>query len=152
VIFRRGDMFTSKSDLILFTSNGVIKSDRGLVMGAGAALQALNRFHGCDRAFGEMLINHHRRYSDTRYGVFIHPTLEAPALGAFQVKYDFWEKADLNLIAYSTGLLTAMALTDWKDKIISLNFPGVGLGGLTKDQVLPVIQSLPDNVQVWELT
>ncbi len=151
MVFRRGDMFASKADLILFTSNGVLRNDKGLVMGAGAALQALKMFPGADKVFGKMLLDHHVKYSDTRYGVFIHPTLESPALGAFQVKYEFYQRADIDLIAYSTGMLSAMAQMEWKGKTISLNFPGIGLGGLRRVDVLPIIQSLPDNVQVWEL-
>jgi len=44
-------------------------------------------------------------------------------------------------------------LAEWAiahpDCRIDLNFPGIGNGRLSPDQVLPLIKQLPDNVHVW---
>ncbi len=55
---------------------------------------------------------------------------------------------ELLLIVFSTRKLLA-----WCDKHptarVHLNMPGVGLGGLTREQVLPALERLPDAVTVW---
>ncbi len=33
---------------------------------------------------------------------------------------------------------------------VALNFPGIGYGGLNRNEVLPIISILPDNVEIWE--
>jgi hypothetical protein len=37
-----------------------------------------------------------------------------------------------------------------KGNKIAMNFPGIGWGGLNRLEVLPIISSLPDNVEIWE--
>ncbi len=70
--------------------------------------------------------------------------------GAAQVKYNFRDKANTSLIAFSMAFLTDEAKTN--RYIYNLNYPGIGNGGLDKNIVRPILDILPDNVYVWEKT
>jgi len=72
-------------------------------------------------------------------------------LAIFQVKYKYYEAANLKLIKLAVAKLHNRATCGWSKLQISLNFPGIGNGRLDRDRVLPLLQRLPDNVTVWEL-
>lgn len=147
MILEYGNMWDiwGKTDLFLITTNSEIKSNGRLVMGRGLAKQALDRFPDIDRLFGNQLLHLNERW---RYHILINE-LEGHQVGAFQVKYHFKAKADLNLIVESTGeLVKAIAWHSFKR--VDLNFPGIGNGGLSREEVLPVVSLLPDVVHIWE--
>ena len=150
----KGDMFKSgAADVIVFTGNSTIRRNGCLVMGRGAALEAQMRFYGCSREFGRLLYIynlHNYPRKNVSYGVLVHSTQVNPALALFQVKERWHDDAKLELIKNSTNMLDNLAKSIWKDKRIALNFPGIGYGRLRRKDVLPIIQSLPDNVEVWE--
>lgn len=152
MVRRRGNMFAdSDAKVIIFTGNATVTKAGCLVMGRGAAADAKAIFDNCDQAFGQ-LVKHHAKIngSTAPYGILIHPDRGKPVLAVFQVKRHFRDKADLELIAFSVGMLTALAKTDWKHLTIAMNYPGIGWGGRTKKEVAPLLRSLPDNVEVWE--
>jgi hypothetical protein len=153
VILRKGYMFKSGADVIVFTGNSTVRRDGCLVMGRGAALEVQKRFYDSNREFGRLIYVHNlHNYPDKQvpYGVLIHSTQTDPILAVFQVKHRYSDDALVELIEFSTGNLTALAKTDWNGKRVALNFPGIGYDGLRRENVLPIIQSLPDNVEVWE--
>ena len=154
MILRVGDMWTdSHADVILFTGNASVRADGALVMGRGTALEAQTRFPGCNQVFGS-LIRHHAATcggpEGSPYGILIHPELARPMIGVCQVKYRWSDKARLDLIQYSINLLNFRCQFQWRQVSVALNFPGIGFGGLKRRDVLPIIKSLPDNVEVWE--
>ena len=65
----------------------------------------------------------------------------------FPVKHNWWQPADLDLIAKSAEALEYMALSK-PDTSFLLPRPGCGNGKLTWAEVRPVIKFLPDNVLV----
>lgn len=67
--------------------------------------------------------------------------------GLFQVKRHFNESADLAIINKS-GLMLAELLEKANPHVeIFMNYPGIGYGGLERDEVETVIGNvLPDNV------
>lgn len=67
--------------------------------------------------------------------------------GLFQTKYYFNDLANIDLIKRSCTTLTNWVKTERIP--VSLNFPGIGGGGLTMDQIVPIIAELPDNVTIW---
>ena len=143
---RRGNLWNSTDDVILITGNSYVRNDGALVMGRGAALEAQNRYPGCNLVFGKLI----RKAADP-YGVVLHPDLVGPRLGVFQVKRHFKDDADMDLIRFSVETLVALMITGKLQRmLVSINFPGIGFGRLRKDDVLPVISSLPDQVTVWE--
>lgn len=144
--FKKGNMWLAdpEPDVWLVTTNSVLTKAGRLVMGGGAALQATEHFPGCNRWFGAMI--RETCGSGGFYGILIHP--DHP-LGAFQTKRHWKHNSSVSLIYDS-----AVALTEWlaRDKTlrVSLNFPGIGLGGLRKEDVLPIVTQLPDRVTIWE--
>lgn len=168
-----GNMFEHPADLILVTTNSFVKTDGRLVMGRGAAKDALRHFPGIDLIFGGMikdsaeaglyglLIGSQQGPPWEGYGWTLQHQLQektmprqmpiaAPVLvGAFQVKFNWWAPAQLELIGYSTDMLLTRAANIPLESV-SLNFPGIGNGGLKREEVLPIIERLPANVTVWE--
>ena len=142
----QGDMWSAfeQADLFLVTTNSVLNRHGALVMGAGIARQAVERFPGLDAALGSVV----RQAGDT-YGLLVSPRWPEAKLGAFQTKIHWREGSSLELIAFSTGKLLAWC-REQPAAQVHLNLPGVGLGGLSREQVLPVLASLPDSVTVWE--
>jgi hypothetical protein len=148
-------------------------------MGRGAAKFMLDVFPGCDKELGIRIL-HNAVLVSVRglldnlvlYGQGTVETLGSPVcpaygvvyydwpheddmnditIGLFQVKDHWAHKVTLELIASSVDILRKLAKTDWKDKAISLNFPGIGNGQLGRKAVLPLLHRLPDNVTIWEL-
>jgi len=136
-------------DLFLVTTNSTIRKDGALVMGRGIAREAAQRFPRLPYSLGgaiERLSEGDGRH--VKYGILVPKTWPSVKIGAFQVKYYWGDQASPSLIRFSTD-----ELIDWCAKNptaqVHLNFPGIGNGGLTPEQVLPIISRLPDTVTVW---
>lgn len=147
-IFRQGDMWSvlDEVDHFIVTTNNIVKSNGALVMGAGLAKQLRDRGSiNIDKKYGAAVLTHGRCTPDQVYGVIlnIHDTF-----GAFQVKQHYKDAANTNLILFSAGMLKAFALSA-PNKIFAMNFPGIGNGKLFYDEVKPIVDLLPNNVQVW---
>lgn len=149
MILKKGNMWDEWSDVKIFTGNATIKNNGALVMGRGAAKEAKSIFPNCDVAFGS-LITHYTRNFAGPYGILIHPDRSNPILCVYQVKWNYYDSAELDLIRFSTGMLDALLHMDWRYKKVSMNFPGIGWGGLERDLVMPIIRNLPDNLTIWE--
>jgi hypothetical protein len=145
MLLRKGNMWKSEANLILFTGNSTIRKDGALVMGRGAALQTKQIFPGIEFELGKKIT-----LADISkpYGVIICETYSEPEIGVFQVKRNWRDDADTNLIRFSCIKLAEVANSY---KLIALNFPGIGYGRLKRNYVIGIIISyLPDNVEVWE--
>jgi len=140
-----GDMFTGRCDVLLVTTNAVVRNDGRLVMGRGAARTAVLKYPKCDLVFGSMV-----RDFGPNYGVLYYAPKPDLRLGIFQVKQHWADKADLHLIQRSVDVLRSTCTNLWKNRSVRLNFPGIGNGRLTEEQVLPLLRDLPDNVTIWK--
>jgi hypothetical protein len=142
----QGDMWSvfEQADLFLVTTNHVVTRDDKLVMGAGIARQALDRFPDLDKALGKAVLA-----AGTPYGLLVSPRWPEAKLGAFQTKGEWKAGASPALINFSTHMLL-----EWCEEHptaqVHLNMPGVGLGGLPLEVVLPILEPLLDTVNVWE--
>ena len=152
--FRTGDYWTEydRSDLFLFTGCGVVKNGR-LIMGAGTALQVRDRWPGIDERIGHTILSDcdepHKR--DTfKYGLLISYRWPDAKLGVFQTKYHWKDKSDLDLIQLSTEELFNWCYENPSARV-DLPFPGIGCGNLDPAKVLPILEKLPDQVNVWEI-
>jgi hypothetical protein len=147
MIIKTGNMFTNynQKDEYLITTNSILNNKGCLIMGAGAALEAKQKFKGIDKLFGKYIQIHGG--SGCLYGCI--PKLFRN-FGMFQTKYHFCELSPIELIEFSTEMLKEYS-EKWADQIYHLNFPGINYGGLKEDQVLPIIKILPDNINVWKL-
>lgn len=144
----RGNMWSvwRQADLFLITTNASLRKDGALVMGRGIAREARDRFPGVDLAFGKAIAQ--TCGSGGRYGLLVSPRWPTAKLGAFQVKYNFSDEADPDLIAFSVEQLCAWCAAH-PEKLVHLNYPGIGNGKLTQEVVAPIIERLPDKVTVW---
>lgn len=142
-ILERGDMWSvfGSTDLFLFTSNPVVNK-RGLaVMGRGIAKQLADRYPKVQKAFGTLL-NTYKLPNAGIIGIF-----DGQLIGWCRVKDHFAQPAKISIIENSLKIVAALA--DYHDRI-DINFPGIGNGGLAREDVLPLLSVLPDNVHVWE--
>lgn len=145
-----GNIFSSQDDYVFVTTNSFVKKDGRLVMGRGAAFQLAELRPDIPKLFGEAVLSlcgHLGKYGIIwelqPYGAF------SPTYGAFQVKYNWSDKADLDLIKFSTELLSNYLDGILKGYTVSLNCPGIGAGGLDYKDVYPIIKELPDSVTIY---
>ncbi len=138
----KGDMWSifDLKEYFLVTTNSYIRTDGALVMGRGIAKQLADKIPSIPWSFGEK-IEHLSNYGIRATG----------HIAAFQVKRHFRDDAELDLIAASTYDLHRWAKTLPKRRF-DLNFPGIGNGHLNYDEVLPLLEDLPDNVHIWTFT
>lgn len=131
------------ADLFLITTNSQKKVGGRLVMGAGIAKEANERFPGLDLLLASRIPNL------GVYGLLVSENWPERKFGAFQTKIAYKDESPLWLIHYSALMLDKF-IRDNPVMNVHLNFPGVGLGRLDKEHVLPLIDFLPDNVHVWQ--
>jgi len=137
----------NQTDLFCITTNSYLRWNDTVVMGRGIARQAKERIEGIDKYFGDQIKNTCGHLG--LYGLIIWKRKHAQSVAAFQVKYHFKSNANLDIIATSTDMLTKLA-NKYPDARFDLNFPGIGNGHLPRNEVLPIISQLPDNIHVWE--
>lgn len=146
-----GDMWTAydKSSLFCITTNSTMDGRPGetqaLVMGAGIARQAKERFPGIETAFGAAIL----ATQSARYGLLVSPSWPVGKLAAFQTKILFSAPAELDLIIQSAEMLAAWCV-EHPGQRVDLNAPGVGYGKLPWHDVMGAIGPiLPTQVNVW---
>lgn len=145
--FVKGDMWSvfGKTDLFLITTNPIVRKDGAAVMGRGIAEQAATRYPEIQRSFGQWL---QITPSDRNKCGWIC-TVDAQQIGYFMVKNHWRGRARLSIIKESVA-----SLLEWTREYdhgrIDLNFPGIGNGKLSREEVLPLLAPLPDHVHIWE--
>jgi hypothetical protein len=138
-IFKTGQMLKAPG-LKIVTTNSFIMRQK-LLMERGAALELRQMVPNIEFIFGKMI--HESCGHLGLYGLLMNGKY-----GAAQIKYDFRDKADLDIIAFSMAFLADEAKTN--RYIYNINYPGIGHGGLSKEEVKPLLDNLPDNVYIWE--
>ena len=156
MILERGNMWDvfGHTGMFYITTNPIVNKDGLAVMGRGIALEAANKFPTIRKDFADKL-THLQRGEPMRYTGYIG-RYEDQAVGYFMVKNHWKAPARLDLIDLSCRSLIAANMGRgipggyMYSVRIDLNFPGIGNGGLKREDVLPVLMQLPDNVHVWE--
>lgn len=125
--------------LRVITTNGFVKNNGELVMGAGCALQAKKKNPYIPKIIGEDV-------KENGNTVLIYNNLfEEFDLATFPVKNVFWERARLSLIRKSCRELRY--LTRSKYDCVVLPKPGCGNGKLEWEKVRPVLEEeLPEPI------
>lgn len=141
---KNGNLYTEENfnyyDYVGFTANNVITSKGKLVMGAGNAKQVRDMFSGIDSRFAEILQHRKEDYLmclDKETRVF-----------AFQTKRHFKHNSPIELVEASCRKLKGIA--ERTGKLFAIPFPGINHGKLLREDVLKILEDLPDNVHVWE--
>ncbi len=138
------DIWEKPADIIGITTNSLVINNN-LVMGAGIALEARNKYPTLSLLAGKRIIGLEKNRGT--YGWLVID-LGIQKIGLFQTKVLPNEKSTLNLIKYSTDRLLEY-INNNPTENISLNFPGIGYGGLKKEEVLSIISVLPNNVTIY---
>ncbi len=162
--FAYGDMLAPQTraaaDLTLITTNGCLDAAGRLVMGAGIARQARDRWPALAAFFGYLVSQRlpvtppeaHFEQRGRTYQLYAPYYLLVYAdvgWGIFQVKQRFDARADLDLLHTSVTHLVAWCAAQPHARV-HLNYPGIGCGGLAKAAVAPLLDALPPTVTVWE--
>ena len=144
-----GDIFEQRdADAIVFTSNGIVRSDGQLVMGAGIAKAFNDKFYLLADEAGWRVKrdgNHvHAFWAMASKDRSISPET---VIFSFPTKHHFKDKSDIVLIERSAKELVKFvdALTLRPLKRIYLPRPGVGLGQLKWEDVKKVIEPILDD-------
>jgi hypothetical protein len=138
------------------TTNASIKQDGSLVMGAGFARQVCAALPGFAADAGRIIRQvqqaaQARNERSEDYGLLrLSQTARYWRWFLFQVKRRFSDAASLDVIALSVSHLDIWARPHPK-RSWGVNFPGIGCGCLRETDVLPVIETLPDNVFIFKL-
>lgn len=139
----KGDFYEAKYkvDLWCATTNSDKDRNGDLIMGKGTA--SVMKLHApwIARAFGSMI-------TTPLYGLLVYRVNNQTAYGAFQTKYSWRQNSTIELIRFSTLKLFEWLLAHPK-ATVALPLPGCKNGGLTPDEVWPIIELLPDNVKVY---
>jgi len=131
------------ADAICFTSNGVLKKNGALVMGAGVAKAFRDRIVGVDIAAGVAV---------KANGNICQPVLTLSNIDfgtvtivAFPTKHHWRNDSSIDLIKRSAEQLVELAdKNDWKK--ILLPPPGCGMGNLSFEKdVRPVLEKILDD-------
>jgi hypothetical protein len=160
MILEQGDMWSvfGKTDMFVITTNPIRRIDGAVVMGRGIAKQAKDRFPKLPYDFGNKL-DRHRHEQD--YVDVLAPTntgmigvYDGQLICYFMVKRHWAEPADLEIIKKSVKeLKNALHFRGIPGGVptslrVDLNFPGIGNGKLNREDVLPMLEELPDIVLV----
>jgi hypothetical protein len=140
-IFKKGQMLNAPGIKIVTANSFIITRQEKLLMERGTALELRQMVPNIEFVFGKMII-------ETCGHLGVYGLLMNGKYGAAQIKYDFRDNADLGLIAVSMGILADKAKAN--GHTYNINYPGIGHGGLSKAEVNPLLEILPDNVHVWE--
>lgn len=150
----KGDLWLTRgrADLILFTANSTLDSHDCLVMGAGSALEAKQRFPHLPAAIGGWLIEEGMDGREFYLWVPGEQPRERPrgtVIGCLQTKRHWGDPSDLALIEMSLVYLQRFLdhRPDWR---VAMPFPGIGAGRLARVDVLPLLEELPDTVAIYE--
>ena len=152
--------------MIVVTTNATIRYAGSLVMGCGAALQAVKRIPGIDMECGQAVkaaidrsvLNYQlagepapSQYAWAGYYFLAvrHPKPKEMKVGfgIFQVKVHYSQRAELELIRRSTSMLDKYA-RHHSGTQIRMNYPGIGAGRLPRGKIEPLLKKLPDNVTI----
>ncbi len=133
------ELWIDTTDMTIVTTNGYIRKDGCLVMGRGAAYQATQRIPEIAKLCGNVIAKKYKSVDENIYRYGFLPISDN--FGIFQVKYNFRDDADLNLIKESTNDLLELCSTT--DTHFRMNFPGIGYGRLSIEKVMPVLDILP---------
>lgn len=140
------DVFGDGNNLWVCSANSTLNKHGHLVMGKGLALQLKQRVPCIAEFFGDVIKRHY--YDGGIYGFLPCAVLPEQRIGILQVKTHFRNRAELCLLGYSLLRLDSYAMPKW---VIHLNYPCIGNGGRTEEEVLPLISELDDRFHVWKL-
>ena len=135
----KGNIFNmlDKYDLVCTTTNGIVRANGRLVMGAGNAKAFRDYFPNLDLELGSKV----SVYGNRPFLVY----KKGKAICSFPTKNHWRDKSDICLIQSSANALVKIATSRFLTRV-ALPAPGVGAGGLSwKKDVYPVLKPILDD-------
>lgn len=130
-----------RADAICFTSNGAVKKDGKLIMGAGNAKQFRDRFPDLDQVAGTKVKEKGNRCQIMQS---FHIGKRPLNILAFPTKHSPWEDSDIELIRQSALQIYDMANQhNWN--LVFIPAPGINHGNLRWVDVKPVLEKILDD-------
>lgn len=142
------DEVLNTADAIGFTSNGIVKKDGRLVMGAGVAKVFRDNVPNIDEEFGRLVKERGNVVCPSLYLVYLNSIglwkKETPWIFNFPTKHHWRDGSDLKLIQDSAKhLIHWINHGEWKN--VYLPAPGTLNGGLSWVIVKPAIENILDD-------
>lgn len=137
-----GNLWDQDNCVICVTTNGIVRGDGKLVMGAGCAKEARDRFPGLDSLLG----NRVKSWGNVPHiaGAYQLDKIKVATIVSFPTKNHYKDDSDMKLIEQSARNLRKMADDlNWKKVVIPR--PGCGLGYLRWTDVKKVIEPYFDD-------
>ena len=137
-----GNLWTFHEEhFIVIPTNGIVTKAGKLVMGAGLALEARERFPGLDTVLGS-LVKRHGNVPVIVVGLGLGAT--SYRIATFPTKHRWSDiYADLDLIERSADHLCQ--LWEGKEQLIYLPMVGCGYGRLRWEEVRPILEKRLDD-------
>lgn len=145
IIERKGDireLWGNPTILLCCTTNSVVKKNGELVMGAGVA-KAFAEYDPSLPLKAGIIVSSalEDSYVIDTYGLIIIEGKNNQPIGLFQTKIHYSSPSSLSTIFYSLRRLREVLLRqDCSYDAVHLPFPGIGMGQLDTDDVMPFIQ------------
>ena len=145
MILKIGNIFDSenKLDFIGITTNSKLNNKGHLIMGAGNAKQAKEICPELPVVFGKQILN-------TCGDLGFYGLLKHENYFALQTKYHWRDKSPIELVNRSIYKLRLSSLKH-PDKVFGIPFPAINHGKLKEGDIIPFLETLPDNVIVFKL-
>lgn len=129
------------NNIYMFTANSTLRNNGKLVIGRGCAKSVRDIYDGIDKLFGDV-IEH-----NSVFGVkFVQHNQQW--IGAFQTKIDWQKDSPLDVVATSIAYLKRVAELR-PEYTFHLPCPAISNGGKSVDEILPMLECLPDNVIIY---
>ena len=131
-----GNLWEYPADVRVITTNGTIKKDGSCVMGRGCAAEAKERYPDLPFILGQAI------RADGNVAFWI--PVGGEIIVTFPVKHQWFEKADVVLIAQSANKIAAMKAL--ANKVVVMPRPGCGNGRLDwLRDVKPILEPILDD-------
>ncbi len=133
-----GNLWETYSEVKVIPTNGVVSKAQAAVMGAGVALQAAQRWPMLPVLLGERIKAHGNTVQVFQVPWIYQERTQCDTIVTFPTKHNWQDKAHLNLVAKSTVELRMLDMyLGWQH--VLLPEVGMGLGGLTAEEVYPIL-------------
>lgn len=129
---KQGNIWKQNSQFVCVTTNGVVKHNGELVMGAGIALEAKQKFPELPKRLGTLV----HTFGNLPF------YLEDIGIISFPTKNHFKENSDIKLIERSAKEIAAFVIIRNDLKSIALPRPGCGNGRLNWQDVKKVLEPI----------
>lgn len=141
-----GNLWEYEADARVITTNGFVKNNGEAVMGRGCALEAAKKYPSLSKDLGVRIKHSGNRVFGFKY--------DKDIIFTFPVKHNWYEKADIDLIARSAlqlidEIVHSPVNVNHFDMYIKSHIviprPGCGNGGLEWYQVQPMLEEIWDD-------